>query len=69
VLFGAADRGPARDQWCDPADGLRTVHTLQADLPTRQVDYRDALDCLAIVEKILSIAHRERRRWRLLAFW
>lgn len=52
------DRGPARNRWCDPAEGLQTIRALRAA--------RDA-SALALIEEILVIAEREHRRWRLLA--
>lgn len=50
-------RGPARERWCDPAEGLRTIRALRT---------HDELDVLKLVEDILVIAEREHRRWRLV---
>jgi hypothetical protein len=63
------DRGPARDRWCDAADGLRTIRALQAEIDERGGDLREHVACLALVDQILTIAERERRRWRLLVWW
>jgi len=61
--------GPARDRWCDPAEGLRTIRALCEHVVEKSPELSDHLEVLRLVEEILVIAEREHRRWRFFAMW
>lgn len=56
-------------QWCDAAEGLRTVRALQGFLREAHPERGEQLACLGLVEQILAHAEQRRRRFRLLALW